>query len=224
MIELQLLTGMRPGEVCAMRPADVDTTGAVWVYRPGQHKLAYRGRPREVVLGPKAQAVLRAFAPPGPGDYYFSPRRAIAGRRAERAAARRTPRYPSHARAAVGKRVAAPTRRPAERYNVSGYGHAVARGCDRAFPPPAPLARRPDETVGAWQARLTPAEREQLAAWRAAHRWHPNQLRHTFATAVRKAHGLEAAQVLLGHAKADVTQVYAERDAGLAARVAAEVG
>ena len=31
--------------------------------------------------------------------------------------------------------------------------------------------------------------------------WHPNQLRHTFATRVmRKQHGLEAAQVLLGHA------------------------
>jgi hypothetical protein len=27
--------------------------------------------------------------------------------------------------------------------------------------------------------------------------WHPNQLRHLFATEVRKAHGLEAAQVLL---------------------------
>ena len=42
--------------------------------------------------------------------------------------------------------------------------------------------------------------------------WAPNQLRHAFATDVRKQHGLEAAQLLLGHAKADVTQVYAERD------------
>lgn len=50
--------------------------------------------------------------------------------------------------------------------------------------------------------------------------WHPNQLRHSFATETRRVHGLEAAQVLLGHAKADVTQVYAERDAELARRVA----
>ena len=42
--------------------------------------------------------------------------------------------------------------------------------------------------------------------------WHPNQLRHTFATEVRRTHGLEAAQAALGHSKADVTQVYAERD------------
>jgi integrase len=54
--------------------------------------------------------------------------------------------------------------------------------------------------------------------------WHPNQLRHTFATAARRQFGLEAAQVALGHAQADVTQVYAERDLTLALKVAAEVG
>ncbi|MBM3982732.1 MAG: phage integrase family protein [Planctomycetes bacterium] len=54
--------------------------------------------------------------------------------------------------------------------------------------------------------------------------WHPNQLRHAFATEVRALFGLEAAQVLLGHAKANVTQVYAERDAALAARVADKIG
>lgn len=54
--------------------------------------------------------------------------------------------------------------------------------------------------------------------------WHPNQLRHSFATTVRKAHGLEAAQVLLGHSRADVTQVYAERNEQLAATVAAQIG
>jgi integrase len=54
--------------------------------------------------------------------------------------------------------------------------------------------------------------------------WHPNQLRHLFATEVRKEHGLEAAQVLLGHSRADVTQVYAERNEALAATVAAKIG
>jgi integrase len=44
--------------------------------------------------------------------------------------------------------------------------------------------------------------------------WHPNQIRHTYATEVRREHGLEAAQILLGHTYADVTQVYAERDLG----------
>lgn len=54
--------------------------------------------------------------------------------------------------------------------------------------------------------------------------WHPNQLRHAYATDVRRRFGLEAAQVLLGHASADVTQIYAERDAGRAAAIAAEIG
>lgn len=54
--------------------------------------------------------------------------------------------------------------------------------------------------------------------------WHPNQLRHLFATKVRRLHGLEAAQVLLGHARADVTQIYAEKNLALAAKVAAEIG
>jgi integrase len=54
--------------------------------------------------------------------------------------------------------------------------------------------------------------------------WHPNQLRHAFATRVRQEHGLEAAQVALGHARADVTQIYAEKNQTLAAEVAALVG
>jgi site-specific recombinase XerC len=54
--------------------------------------------------------------------------------------------------------------------------------------------------------------------------WHPNQLRHSFATRVRKGYGLEAARVLLGHSRADGTQAYAERDQQLAATVAAKIG
>lgn len=49
-------------------------------------------------------------------------------------------------------------------------------------------------------------------------------MRHSFGTRVRRDHGLEAAQVLLGHAKADVTQVYAERDNERARAVALKIG
>jgi integrase len=54
--------------------------------------------------------------------------------------------------------------------------------------------------------------------------WAPNQLRHNAGTAVRQRFGLEAAQVVLGHSKADVTQVYAERDQRLAVEVALRIG
>jgi hypothetical protein len=39
-----------------------------------------------------------------------------------------------------------------------------------------------------------------------------------------KAHGLEAAQVLLGQSRADVTQIYAEKNEALAITVAANIG
>ncbi len=41
---------------------------------------------------------------------------------------------------------------------------------------------------------------------------------------MRKVYGLEAVRVLLDHARDDVTQVSAERDGELAARVAGQVG
>lgn len=61
MAELQRLTGMRPGEVCALTFAEVDRSGELWVYRPTQHKTAHRGKPRAVPFGPKARALLLTF-------------------------------------------------------------------------------------------------------------------------------------------------------------------
>jgi integrase len=54
--------------------------------------------------------------------------------------------------------------------------------------------------------------------------WHPHQLRHSLATRVRAEYGLEAAQVVLGHARANITQVYAEANQAKAAEVAAKIG
>lgn len=55
-------------------------------------------------------------------------------------------------------------------------------------------------------------------------RWHPHQLRHSRATEIRKRYAVEAAQVVLGHTGADVTQIYAERNDKLAKKIAAENG
>jgi site-specific recombinase XerC len=75
-----------------------------------------------------------------------------------------------------------------------------------------------------WWERLTDEQKKEVEAWRKAHHWHPNQLRHAHATQVRERFGLEAAQVALGHSRADVTQVYAERNQTLAEKVSLEVG
>ncbi|MHB8953853.1 MAG: tyrosine-type recombinase/integrase [Pirellulaceae bacterium] len=104
------------------------------------------------------------------------------------------------------------------------YRSTIHRACDVAFPAPEPIGRRAKETIKKWQARLTAEQRQELEKWQASHRWSPNQLRHTAATEIRRKFGLEAAQVILGHASADVTQVYAERDMRLAEDVIREVG
>ncbi len=78
------------------------------------------------------------------------------------------------------------------------------------------------------QQRILREERRRLrklaSEWRAQHCWSPNQLRHSAATEIRGQFGLEAAQVISGHAKADVTQVYAERNMTLGAEVMRKLG
>jgi hypothetical protein len=54
--------------------------------------------------------------------------------------------------------------------------------------------------------------------------WHPNMIRHKVGTETRARDGLEAAQCLLGHSRADVTQLYAERNDRLAEEVARKIG
>ena len=50
--------------------------------------------------------------------------------------------------------------------------------------------------------------------------WTPLQIRHTYATQVRRTHGLEGAQAVLGHSTLDATQIYAEKRDDLARSVA----
>jgi integrase len=187
MVQLQRLTGMRPGEVCALRKQDVDTSGDVWSYIPPHHKMAHTGRQRIVMIGPRAQVILApTLADIGPQDHVFSPRRMWEAKRLLMREQRKSSIPPSQ----QNRRKPKPKRIPAESYDTSAYYHAVQRACEKAG--------------------VTP--------------WHPNQLRHTMATKTRKQFGLEGVQVLLGHARADVTQVYAERDESLALRLAAEIG
>lgn len=223
LVEFQQLTGCRPGEACAIRRCDIDTGGSLWIYRPSRHKNSYRGHSRTIVLGPKAQELIRSYFTPSLEDYLFSPVRAFEERRDEKAANRKSKRTPSQ-NARDARRCANPKVIYASKYNRSSYGLAIDRACDQAYPLPESIAQRKSESRSKWWERLTVEERSEVTAWRKAHRWHPNQLRHTFATMVRKKHGLEAAQVLLGHSRADVTQIYAERNEELASKYAAKIG
>ena len=68
MVELQMLTAMRPGEVVAMRRATWTPSGKVWIYRPPSHKNTWRGQRREISLGPKAIEISKLVAPRSGGS------------------------------------------------------------------------------------------------------------------------------------------------------------
>lgn len=97
MARLQSLTGMRPGEVCAMAAGSIDASGAVRLYRPGRHKTAHRGKARVVPLGPQAQAVLAPFvnSAASPDAPLFRPAAGRAERYAKLRSARKSRVQPS---------------------------------------------------------------------------------------------------------------------------------
>jgi site-specific recombinase XerC len=65
---------------------------------------------------------------------------------------------------------------------------------------------------------------KKLEGERVIPRWFPNQLRHNFATRMRKEFGLEVTRVLLGHTSVATSEIYAERDSQLAASIVAKIG
>jgi integrase len=132
MVQIQLLSGCRPGEAMAMRGTDLNMTGLVWIYSPHGHKNRHRGLERTIYLGPKAQRVVRPFLKADLHAYLFSPREYVETLYASRALRRRTKRTPSDLRR---QRKAAPKRQPAERYNRRSYRVAIVRACRKAKVP-----------------------------------------------------------------------------------------
>lgn len=200
---LQLLTGMRPSEITQMRPQDIDRSEEIWIYRPATHKTQYLGFDKQVPLGPQAQAVLQEFMDRPEDAYLFTPREAMEWQNQQksqhRKPARKTKVYPSELKARERSK-AKSRKRSSQRVLQPKYNAVSLR---RAI------------YYGQLKAKKQGVEIPH---------WFPYQIRHTHGTEVRKKYGLEAAQVMLGHASADVTQVYAERNLDLAMKVAREIG
>jgi integrase len=228
MVRFQLLTGCRPAEVCVLRPMDLEMKNAAcWIYTPGsdqgdhgQHKTAHHGHDRLILIGPRAQDVLRPYLGTKLDAYCFSPTQSESRRNALR-------REKGGCRLTVETKTGRPPKRrrraPGDRYDTHSYRRAIVRACDIAFPPPCELAREEGESRARWLARLTPEQREHLRAWRRKHRWNPNQLRHSRATELRP-HGLDVTKTILGHSKIETTQVYAEKDMAAAMELVSKIG
>lgn len=133
MIELQRLTGMRPGEVTVMRTCDIDTSGRVWIYTPASHKTARFGHRRQIYLGPQSQAVLRPWLRTDLQAYLFQPKEAVEWKRRQRGLARKTPLCCGN-RPGTNKRQR-PRKEPGDLYDVRAYHRAIAYACVKADVP-----------------------------------------------------------------------------------------
>jgi len=130
MVEIQELTGMRPGETHCMRTVDIDTAKNVWVYKPWTHKNERHDQIRLIAIGPKAQAILKLFLKPeAPTAFVFSPKEAAAAVRARRAQDRKSRRTPSQL---ARKPKSDPKRQPGDYYDHHAYDRAITRVCKAA--------------------------------------------------------------------------------------------
>jgi integrase len=126
MIRVQLLTGARPAEVCALRPIDIDRTGEVWTAKLTAHKTEHFGHERTLHFGPNAQAVLAEYLDNRPAESpMFQPVEAEAARHEKQRQSRKTRVQPSQR----NRRKASPKRKPRDRYDVASYRRAITRGC-----------------------------------------------------------------------------------------------
>jgi integrase len=194
MVQVQRLTGMRPGELCQMRRCDMTLSPTewiypedhprvraikvkdtlIWLYAPASHKMEIKGKARVIAIGPQAQTILTPFLEGrAPDRYLFSPKEA------------------SHAwRLARGRKaVYGNGREPGDVYNPGSYAKLVRAACKRA-----------------------------------GVKWFPNQLRHLVASESDEVSGRDTTQALLGHATPDMAAVYAEQSLGRAARHVADNG
>lgn len=190
MVMIQRFSGMRPQEVCRLRPCEVDTSVQPWLYVPTHHKMEHAGKDREIYFGPKAQEYLKDYITGDPEAYCFTPAKIVAASIAERAAKRKTPRY--------GKSAQKTVRRKKHRhiaYPVASYRQCIERACERAKRHGTPVAV-----------------------------WKPNQLRHLRGTEIRDEYGIDAAQAVLGHSKANTTEIYAAVSRQKAREVAMKSG
>ncbi|MCA9080686.1 MAG: tyrosine-type recombinase/integrase [Planctomycetaceae bacterium] len=197
MIQLQRLTGMRPCEVVMMRACDLDMTRDIWIYSPAEHKNSWRGHDRLIPIGPNGQELIRPFITLNTEAYLFSPKATAEHLSVTRRAARKTPMTPSQRQR---KAKSHPRRAKRDHYDTDSYRRAITYGIQKVNK----LRVKED---------LTPIPK-----------WFPLQLRHSRATELNELYGIEAAAVSLGHAHADVTKVYAERNLKLAIDVARKTG
>ncbi len=193
-VRVQLLLGCRPGEICEMRARDLDLSGPVRTYRPQSWKTQRLAKGADDAKRIAVGPRAQAILTP-----YLEEKDADEYLFSPRDAWR------DHVRELRRRRKTPLT--PSQR----------AREAKRKESQNSRLNDRYSEDAYGKAVR-------KAAAKAGVEIWSPNRLRRLAASRVRATYGLEAAQCVLGHARADTTQIYAERDYARAVKIAAEIG
>ena len=138
MLQLINLTAMRSGDVCLMRPMDIDQSEPVWKYFPSKFKRsALSGtKQRVIMIGPEGQKILAPFLENrSPESYLFSPKETMEEIFLERRKNRKTKVQPSQ----ISQKKPAPKRTPGLKYNSQSFYAAIQRvvkklGLGKLFP------------------------------------------------------------------------------------------
>lgn len=131
MVRVQVATGMRPSELCTMRPCDIDRSGADWIYRPEHHKNKSKGKSRSIPILGDARQVVEDYLNRDPKAYLFSPSESVAWWQAKKRSERKSKVQPSQ----TSRAKADPEVQPGERYTQDSYRRAINRACKRAKVP-----------------------------------------------------------------------------------------
>ena len=193
MVRLIWYTGMRPTEVCSMRPCDIIRDDEdCWLYIPGRdfspvgrHKTMRFERMKVIPLAKESQQILvERIKDFDSTDYVFSPKETVNTLLAKKAKERKTPL--SCGNRPGTNRKEHPMIKPRDRYDH----HTLRRACQRACK----------------KAGVEP--------------FVPYDLRRSMATRTRATLGKEATKVLLGHAKTSTTEIYLLEEVQEAVKVA----
>lgn len=191
MVTVQFWSGMRPGEVCAMRFGELkfDDPDA-WMYLPEAHKNSWRDHDLIKGIGRIGQQAMSPFLDrcEDDDDYVFRPIYAMEWRAylAEEASSREDRAckvFPSEVKAREHRKQ---TRRAIWQdtlcpcYGANSYGQAVTYAFEKA-------------------------ERQNVSL----EVWSPGRLRHGIATMLRQAGRMQDAKTLLGHKHISTTEIYA---------------
>ena len=131
MVRLQLLTAMRPGELCQLKPSCIDRSGDIWLFTPEHHKNEHRDQDRIVCIGQEAQDILRPYLLRDPNAFCFDPSEAVEQQRRKRNLERTTPSNQGNYQGKT-KVKRNPKRQAGKCYTTRSYRRVIHRACDAA--------------------------------------------------------------------------------------------